>query len=176
MGIELLLLHGLGSRAFGSWYGLGRSSSCSFSLLAECPVSPRRCISGWRGSENGLVSWIAGALAGPSMPLLAGMPFLCRSGVLGRISFEPSLFSQDHSLPVVVVVLEEDLIPSPALLCVVVMVFECPFPDLTFLWRMMFCKTLNLSFSSISLFGREWWSWKECVEDEALSLHVGPHL
>ena len=65
--------------------------------------------------------------------------------VLEGFSFVPSLFSQDHSVPAVVVVLEEGLVLSP------VMVLECSFPDLAFLWRIMFCKTLNISFPSISL-------------------------
>ena len=87
MGIEPMLLHGPGSMAFESWYGLERPSSGSFSLLVEYPVSHDRCASSWRGPENGLVSWVAGTLARPSMPILAGMPCLCRSGGYGRFFF-----------------------------------------------------------------------------------------
>ena len=97
---------------------------------------------------------------------LSGHPCLCWQGhsfcaevvILEGFCFVPSVFSQDHSLSAVMAALEEGLIPSPALLCMGVMVLECPFPDPAFLSRMMFCKTLKLSFSSISLFGRKWWS------------------
>ena len=54
--------------------------------------------------------------------------------VLEGFSSVPFLLSQDHSLPVVVVVLEEGLIPSPAALCAVAMVLEWSFPDLALLW------------------------------------------
>ena len=86
-GIEHQLSHGLGGRASGSQYDLGGPSSGGFSLLTEKPVSPKRCDSSWRGSEKGFGSWVSGTLDRPSMPMLAGMSFLCRSGGLGKFFF-----------------------------------------------------------------------------------------
>ena len=84
--------------------------------------------------KNGLGSHIIGTLGGPSVPILTGMSFLCGCGGLGRFFLCTSdLFLQYHSLPAVVVVLEEGLIPCPAPLCVTAMVLECPFPDPAFL-------------------------------------------
>ena len=47
-------------------------------------------------------------------------------------------------------------------------VLEGTFPHLALLSKIMACKTLNWSFSDISVFGRKWWSWKDCIYGEFL--------
>ena len=100
--------------------------------------------------------------------------FFCTSGLL----------LLDQPLPAGVVVLEGCSILLPNLswlfppLCVRVVVLRGSFPDLHFLSRTVAHKTLNLSFSGISLFGSKWWSWKDYVEMEFLQaeyLHVWLH-
>ena len=160
---------------------LGRLFSGGFSLPAEWPVSPERCTSDQRCTsvqgcpENGHATQVAGTLAGPPMPMLAGIPYLGRSSGLVRFSFCTFSILTGPLSSCGCGGLGRRLGTKPASLCVVAMVLECSFPDLAFLWRMMFHKTLNLSFSSMSLFGRKWWSWKDCVEDLLLSFHAGSH-
>ena len=80
IGIGLLLLYGLGSRAFESKYGLGKPSSEGLSLPAEWSVTPKRCTSHLGDLENDLGNHITGTLGGLSVPILAGTSFLCGSG------------------------------------------------------------------------------------------------
>ena len=163
MGIEFLLSHGLGSMAFGSKYGLRRPFSGSFTLLVNWPVIPKGCTSGWRGPEKGLGSWLSGTVAGPFMPMLLGMSFLCRSGGFRQLFF--CTFS---------------ILTGP--------ISSCRCSDLgrrlnTKPWSTLcgsdgtgmpisrpclpmkddVSQDLKLKLFNISLLGRKWWSWKDHV-------------
>ena len=138
-------------------------SSGSFYLPIEWHVSPERPTSSWGGLSSGLCSCISGTLCELSVPIWQGCFFCMEEVVLGGFYFAPpGLILQDHSLPVAVVILEECLIlfPNPLL---------AP------------CFTLYGSSGPgmlISLFGRKWWSWKDCFKVELLpvvSFHVWPY-
>ena len=86
--IKLLLSHGPGSRAFRSWYSLGRPSFGSFSLPVEWLDSPERCAFSWRSPENGLVSQPASWHLCQAVPTYTYRnTLLCRGGGLGRFFF-----------------------------------------------------------------------------------------
>ena len=158
-------------------------SSCFYMVLETCSLGPNMM-----ALEGHLLvasaCWLNGLLALRDLPLMVkALLMVMEAGHQAGLSQQmapwvshPCPYWQRHTLhmPACVVVLEGCLFLFPDIswlshpLCVGMVVMEGSFPDLAFLSRTMACKTINFSFSGISLFGRKWWSWKDSVEVKLL--------